>query len=359
MSQPRSSGQKNTKQHQNSGQAKIWSAAFLAVVVIAFAVRLFGGPDLFAWLAGETSSEIASSAVASERENNSGIPKASSQSAAVSGQNMKVHFLDVGQADCVVVQLPNDQTMVIDAGNNGDGKLVVQYLQDLGISSIDYLVGTHPHEDHIGGMDNLIRAFRIKAFYMPKVSEKLTPTTATYNDVLTAAEDKKLKIKSAKAGVTLFEDASIGLKAEILSPDASLEYSDLNNYSAVIRLTYGSRSFLFTGDAEVEAEKIMLDGVIRTTKCFLCNREIKQRIKWFSNNQHVYYCVAYCENHGLFKGKIRFKKTEDDLYYAIKILKQTDENGVAEIIQKQDHKRERRRAKRSREKQRQRQGAQK
>lgn len=103
----------------------------------------------------------------------------------------------------------------------------------------------------------------------------------------------------------------------------------------------------------------MLDGVIRTTKCFLCNREIKQRIKWFSNNQHVYYCVAYCENHGLFKGKIRFKKTEDDLYYAIKILKKTDENGVAEIIQKQDHKRERRRAKRSREKQRQRQGAQK
>ncbi len=260
MSQPRSSGQKNTKQHQNSGQAKIWSAAFLAVVVIAFAVRLFGGPDLFAWLAGETSSEIASSAVASERKNNSGIPKASSQSAAVSGQNMKVHFLDVGQADCVVVQLPNDQTMVIDAGNNGDGKLVVQYLQNLGISSIDYLVGTHPHEDHIGGMDNLIRAFRIKAFYMPKVSEKLTPTTATYNDVLTAAEDKKLKIKSAKAGVTLFEDASIGLKAEILSPNASLEYSDLNNYSAVIRLTYGSRSFLFTGDAEVEAEKIMLDG---------------------------------------------------------------------------------------------------
>lgn len=259
MSQIRSSG-RNTKQHPGSGQAKIWSTALLAIVVIAFAVRLFGGPDLFAWLAGETSSEITSSVSAFEGENDSHMQKVSSQSAVLAGKDMKVHFLDVGQADCIIIQLPNDQTMVIDAGNNGDGKLVVQYLQDLGISSIDYLIGTHPHEDHIGGMDKLIRAFTVKAFYMPRVSEKLTPTTATYNDVLTAAENKNLKIKSAKAGITLLEDASIGLKAEMLSPNASLDYSDLNNYSAVIRLTYGSRSFLFTGDAEEEAERIMMSG---------------------------------------------------------------------------------------------------
>lgn len=150
----------------------------------------------------------------------------------------------------------------------------------------------------------------------------------------------------------------------LMDMDKIYEYTSVDTYkipssrAEEFTLVYPTYS-KFISKGYRDREKIMLDGVIRTTKCFLCNREIKQRIKWFSNNQHVYYCVAYCENHGLFKGKIRFKKTEDDLYYAIKILKQTDENGVAEIIQKQDHKRERRRAKRSREKQRQRQGAQK
>ncbi|MDD6175903.1 MAG: MBL fold metallo-hydrolase [Firmicutes bacterium] len=255
-----SPSEKNTKQRPGSDQAKIWSAAIAAIIVIAFAVKLFGGPDLFAWLAGEDPSQITSSESVSEEESDSSLLQSSSQSAAAAGREMKVHFLDVGQADCIVVELPNDRTMVIDAGNNGDGKLIVKYLQALEISQIDYLIGTHPHEDHIGGLDNLIREFAVKALYMPKVSEKLTPTTATYNDVLEAAENKKMKIKTAKAGITLFQDDSIGLKAEILAPNASTEYSDLNNYSAVIRLTYGSRSFLFTGDAEEESEKIILNS---------------------------------------------------------------------------------------------------
>ena len=162
-----------------------------------------------------------------------------------------------------------------------------------------------------------------------------------------------------------FADAEYTAKIfGLMDMDKIYEYTSVDTYkipssrAEEFTLVYPTYS-KFISKGYRDREKIMLDGVIRTTKCFLCNREIKQRIKWFSNNQHVYYCVAYCENHGLFKGKIRFKKTEDDLYYAIKILKQTDENGVAEIIQKQDHKRERRRAKRSREKQRQRQGAQK
>lgn len=238
-------------------QAKVWSAAVLVIVVLALVVRLFGGPDLFSWLAGtKSSSSQPVSASAGQEKLSSGDQKAS-QPAAGSAE-LKVHFMDVGQADSILVQLPDGKTMVIDAGNNGDGKLVVNYIKQLGIPKIDYLIGTHPHEDHIGGMDNVILAFPVGAFYMPKVSDQLTPTTATYNDVLSAAENQNLKIKTAKAGVVLFDEPELRLKAEILSPDASFSYSDLNNYSAVIRLTYGSKTFLFEGDAEEEAESVML-----------------------------------------------------------------------------------------------------
>ncbi len=262
MSRSRSAGsQSDRNKQQNSKQAKIWSTVVFFVIAIAFAVRLFGGPDLFAWFAGETSSQTSSTTISTDNNlSQKTDPSSSIKTDSAPGKEMKVHFLDVGQADCIVVQLPDGKTMVIDAGNNGDGKLVVNYLKNLEITKIDYLIGTHPHEDHIGGLDNVIKAFSIGTLYLPKVSEKLTPTTATYRDVLSAVEEKNLKIKTAKAGIVLFEDSTLELKAEMLSPNASAEYSDLNNYSAVIRLTYGNKSFLFTGDAEEEAEKIMLNS---------------------------------------------------------------------------------------------------
>lgn len=169
--------------------------------------------------------------------------------------DLAVHFIDVGQADSIFIQLPNGQCMLIDAGKNGDGGIVVDYLRQHQVNKIDYLVGTHPHEDHIGGLDDVIDNFDIGKFYMPKV----THTTKTFRDVLTAAQSKGLKITPAKAGVEILSQP--GLVIDILSPLQN-EYDQLNNYSAVIKLTYGNHSWLFTGDAEELAEQDMLNSNI-------------------------------------------------------------------------------------------------
>ena len=164
---------------------------------------------------------------------------------------LKVHFLDVGQADCILIQAPTGENMLIDAGNNDDADMIVTYLNAKGVKKIDVLVGTHPHEDHIGSLDTVIDTYDIGKVYMPRV----THTTKTFEDVLIAIKNKGLKIAAAKAGEII--DFSPNTRVEILAPN-SPEYDDLNNYSAVIKLTYGNTSFLFTGDAEDISENEML-----------------------------------------------------------------------------------------------------
>ena len=182
----------------------------------------------------------------------------SSTPSPLTGQ-LKVHFLDVGQADSILVQMPNGQNMLVDAGNNDDGTMVVSYLKKSGVKQIDYLVGTHPHEDHIGGLDTVIKGFEIGKVYMPKV----TTTTKTFEDVLKAVQAKGLKITTAKAGVEILNTA--GLNATMLAPNKT-EYDDMNNYSAVIKVTYGQVSFLLTGDAEEQSEFEMLASSVTTLK---------------------------------------------------------------------------------------------
>lgn len=163
------------------------------------------------------------------------------------GSAMTVHFIDVGQADSIFIELPEGKTMLVDAGGNSDGEKVCDYIRSCGGGKIDYLVGTHPHADHIGGMDDVIREFEIGEFYMPKVSAN----TKTFEDVLDAAAEKEMKIKTAKAGKYIFETESASCR--ILSP-AEEKYSGLNEYSAVLMLSCGNVNFLLTGDAEAENE---------------------------------------------------------------------------------------------------------
>lgn len=167
-------------------------------------------------------------------------------------QILNIHFLDVGQADSIIIQLPNKQIMVIDGGNNLDGKLIIDYLHQLGIEKIDYLIGTHPHEDHIGGLDDLIKTFSIGKIYLPKV---LT-TTKTFEDLLLAIKEKNLKITSAQRGMKIIDQHR--LQAVIFAPNETIDYSNLNNWSMVVKLTFEETSFLFTGDAETESELEML-----------------------------------------------------------------------------------------------------
>jgi len=160
---------------------------------------------------------------------------------------LTINYIDVGQAESIFIELPNKQTMLIDAGNNEDDEIVINYIKNLNYDTINYVIGTHPHEDHIGGLDTVINVFNIENIYMPKVQHN----TATFEDVLIAIQDKGLKINTAKAGVNILSLDNLSI--DIIAP-VNEEYSNLNDYSAVIKVTYGENSFLFMGDAETLSE---------------------------------------------------------------------------------------------------------
>ncbi|MBP3313731.1 MAG: MBL fold metallo-hydrolase [Oscillospiraceae bacterium] len=165
---------------------------------------------------------------------------------------LQVHFIDVGQADCILLMNENE-SMLIDAGNNNDGDLVCTYLQSMGITKLDYLIGTHPHEDHIGGLDVVIQNFDIQNFMMPKFQAN----TATFEEVLDAALDKNLKITAPKQGDTF----TLGT-ALVTAVQCYETTKETNNASIILRVDFGETSFLFTGDAEMEAENaVLLSGV--------------------------------------------------------------------------------------------------
>lgn len=163
-----------------------------------------------------------------------------------------IHYLDLGQADSILLELPNNEIMLIDAGNNSDGQKLVNYLREQGIDTIDYLIGTHPHADHIGGLDDVIENFVIGRIYMPEVIH----TTKTFEDVLLAVQRKGKKITPARTGVSIIDDPV--LQIYFLSP-ISNNYKDLNHYSAVVKVDFLDKSFLFTGDAEKINEEEMIE----------------------------------------------------------------------------------------------------
>ena len=156
------------------------------------------------------------------------------------------HFIDVGQGDANFIELPNGDTMLIDAGISSSGEVIVEYIEDLGYTDIDYVVATHPHADHIGGMAEVIEAFDIGAIYMPKALS----TSKTYENLLETIDEKELKIYTARSGVSVLEEDD--LEIFMLAP-VQETYSNLNNYSIVLKITYGDTSFLYTGDAETES----------------------------------------------------------------------------------------------------------
>lgn len=168
--------------------------------------------------------------------------------------NLNIYFIDVGQADAIMIQ-ENDKYILIDAGNNADGNLLVNYFKELGIDNFLYVFGTHAHEDHIGGMDDIIKNFNIENFYMP---DAIT-TTRTFEDVLDALNEKNITLQTPKIG-EMFNIDGVSLECLYVGSDES----DLNNTSIVLRLVYGEVSFLFMGDATKIVEDKLLNKEIQS-----------------------------------------------------------------------------------------------
>lgn len=161
--------------------------------------------------------------------------------------HMEVHFLDVGQADCILISCDGCH-MLVDAGNNQDGEMIVSYLKEQGITELDYVIATHPHADHIGGMDTVIENLGIKTLFMPQKVH----TTKTFEEVIAAIEAHDLSITVPKLGDTY----PLGSGSfTILAPVKEDYGEDLNNWSVGIKLVHGSNTIVMCGDAEEEAEE--------------------------------------------------------------------------------------------------------
>jgi len=163
-----------------------------------------------------------------------------------------VHYLDIGRADCILIQEPKGRTVLIDAGNESDSAYIQSYLFNLGIRKIDILIATHPHEDHIGSMDDIVYTFEIGKIYAPKLTRK----NNSYSNLMESITKKGYKIDYISAGNHFrLGDANF----QILSP-SKLKYNNLNYNSLVTKLNFGDVSFLFMGDAEGKVVNEIMDS---------------------------------------------------------------------------------------------------
>lgn len=231
--------------------------------------------------------------------------------------NLLVYFIDVGQADSILIR-NGDYTMLIDAGNNTDGIKLVNYINSLGIDKFDYVVATHAHEDHIGGMDDIINNFKIDKFYMPDV----IATTKTFEDMLDALSSNNLKYN------TPIIDEQLKLGNAILNMlYVGNSSKDLNDSSIVLRLTFGNNTFLFMADATSEIERQLLDKNISSDVLKVGHHGSKYSTsKAFLDKVNPKYAVISVGLNNLYDHPN--KVTLDKLEKRNVKLYRTDENGT-------------------------------
>lgn len=219
-----------------------WPVVIAAAILLStFAVvTLFNGKDWSKWL---PSVDFLSSGMFADSSVNN-----------MTDADVLVHYIDVGQGDSMLIQA-GDANILIDAGENDKAEDVVAYLNSAGVQRLDMVVGSHPHSDHIGGLDVVIDTFDVKQVVMGDVPKAIIPTSRTYTDVLKAVKNKGLTMTLAHAG----DCYKIG-GGTLLVLGPVEDYNDLNDTSLVMKFTYGDISFLFTGDQESGAEKDLLES---------------------------------------------------------------------------------------------------
>lgn len=173
-----------------------------------------------------------------------------SNSTGVSGNptgNLQVSYLDVGQGDSTYIKV-NDYDILIDAGPRSDSDKLMKQLEEKNIDDFEMIIATHPHEDHIGGMAKVFEKYKVESFYMPKVQH----TTKTFENMVNAVNKEGIKIKPIKEGMNF--ELGEGAGMQVYSPIYE-SYEELNDYSPILKLTFGETDLIFTGDAEAHAEE--------------------------------------------------------------------------------------------------------
>ncbi|ENZ35856.1 MULTISPECIES: ComEC/Rec2 family competence protein [Clostridium] len=160
---------------------------------------------------------------------------------------MYVHYINVDQGDAILIQV-NNKNLLIDSGPKSHKKQLVKFLNDLNISKLDYVIATHPHEDHIGNMNTVLNSYKVQSFYAPKVYSY----TKSFEQMIDSLKSNNLKITPIKRGCNTI-NLGFQTNVEVFSP-INDTYDNENNYSPVIKISFGNNSFLFTGDAEKEIE---------------------------------------------------------------------------------------------------------
>ena len=165
--------------------------------------------------------------------------------------NFEVHFIDVGQADSALIEC-DGETMMIDGGNVADSNVVAAYLKKEDVTELNYVVCSHAHEDHVGGLSGALSVTKADNIYAPKTETN----TKAYKNFKKKAEEQNVEIKHPNIG----DEIQLGSSTvEFLGP-VDENGKDLNSTSIVLKITYGNTSFLFTGDAESDEEEEILNS---------------------------------------------------------------------------------------------------
>lgn len=208
-----------------------------------------------------------------------------------SSAELSVHFIDVGQGDCTLVMCEG-HNMLIDAGESDQGKKVVEYLKAQNISRLDYVIGTHPHSDHIGGLRVVVESdIKIDKIIMPKIPDEQVPTSYTYTKLLKAIINKGLTVTKA-------DDSEFDLGCAVINTYTPKKvYKNLNDYSVATKITHGGNSFLITGDLGKQSEKELINrGCNLSAKVLQAGHHGSREssIKQFLEKVHPSYAVIQC-----------------------------------------------------------------